>query len=451
MNQKTLTKRIANTIVFVMGLCIWGAEGSLAEERPNIILIMADDVGLECFETYCDSEYKTPNIDSMAKRGMRFDNCFSCPLCTPTRVKIMTGKSNARNYHDFSILPPNEKTFAHYLKDAGYQTAVAGKWQLLGAEHYGVMAGKGSTPQGAGFDEYCLWQTTKLGPRYWNPNLDQNGQFLETTADQYGPDLCVDFICDFISRKKDKPFFVYYPMILGHNPFKPTPHSKDRKSKNKKQNFVDMVAYMDHLVGRIVDHVEAEGVGKKTLVLFLTDNGTNRSITSKVGSKKVKGAKGRTIDHGIHSPLVALWPETIKPGTTCDDMVDQTDFLATFADLAKFELPSSTDVVTEQLDGITFAPQLLGKKHPTPRSAIYCYYHPRPTRPNFTGPVVYARNKSWKLYGDGRLFDLTTDPMEKTPVIDDSRDSTTMHNRAALQQVINAMPRTGQNLNKPKQ
>ena len=147
-----------------------------ADDRPNIILIMADDVGLECFPTYGPSQYKTPNIEAMAKRGMRFDNCHVSPLCTPTRVKLMTGKSNVRNYHDFSILLPTEKTFGHYFKEVGYETAVAGKWQLLGAEHYGAMAGKGSTPKQAGFDEYCLWQIEKLGPRYWNPKLDQNGK-----------------------------------------------------------------------------------------------------------------------------------------------------------------------------------------------------------------------------------------------------------------------------------
>ena len=102
-----------------------------------------------------------------------------------------------------------------------------------------------------------------------------------------------------------------------------------------------MVAYTDHLLGRIIKHVESEGLEKETLILFLTDNGTNRSITSKAGDQKIKGAKGRTIDHGTHSPLVALWPEKINAGSTCKDMVDLTDFMATFAELSNLKLPHS--------------------------------------------------------------------------------------------------------------
>ena len=167
------------------------AAGTLAA-KPNIILIMADDVGYECFGCYGSEQYSTPNIDRMAQNGMRFEHCYSQPLCTPSRVKIMTGISNVRNYSGFSILNRDQKTFGHFLKDAGYDTFVGGKWQLLGAEHYSKQfQGKGSLPQDMGFDRHCLWQVDKLGDRFWNPRLTIDGETKQFEKDDYGPDIVV--------------------------------------------------------------------------------------------------------------------------------------------------------------------------------------------------------------------------------------------------------------------
>jgi arylsulfatase A len=118
-------------------------------DKPNIILIMADDLGYECLGCYGSTSYKTPVLDELARTGVRFDNCHSQPLCTPSRVKIMTGRYNSRNYTNFGHFDFNEKTFAHVMKTAGYATCIAGKWQLMGRGAAG--------PYDAGFDEYCLW------------------------------------------------------------------------------------------------------------------------------------------------------------------------------------------------------------------------------------------------------------------------------------------------------
>ena len=126
---------------------------AMATEDPlNVLLIMADDIGFECFSSYGSKEYKTPRIDALAKQGVRFNNAHSTPLCTPTRVNLMSGKSNVFNYQDFGIYPHGEPTFANHFKEHGYRTAVAGKWQLQSKQ-----PGKGITPGEAGFDTYCLW------------------------------------------------------------------------------------------------------------------------------------------------------------------------------------------------------------------------------------------------------------------------------------------------------
>jgi arylsulfatase A len=142
------------------------------QQRPNIILIMADDVSWECFGTYGAEDYKTPNIDALAQKGVRFENCFSTPICTPSRVKIMTGQYNFRNYTHFGYLNPKDKTFGQMMQAAGYQTAVAGKWQLNGLYHEAEGCSDNTRPIQAGFNECCLWQLT-IGARKKGPNMTE--------------------------------------------------------------------------------------------------------------------------------------------------------------------------------------------------------------------------------------------------------------------------------------
>ena len=140
--------------------------GEAEDARPNVVLIMADDVGYEAFGAYGNRHYSTPRIDRLADEGVRFTHAYSHPACTPSRVALMTGKSNVRNYADFGVLLPGQYTIADLFEEAGYATAIAGKWQLHGSS---TVAG---TPAGAGFDTYCLWQTANTGDsRYWGPSI----------------------------------------------------------------------------------------------------------------------------------------------------------------------------------------------------------------------------------------------------------------------------------------
>jgi arylsulfatase A len=382
--------------------------------QPNIILIMVDDFGYECVTANGGESYQTPNIDKLAASGVRFENCHVQPLCTPTRVQLMTGRYNVRNYINFGTLLRAETTFGSLMKNAGYATGICGKWQL---------GGEVDSPQHFGFDESCLWQQTRRPPRYANPGLEYNGVEKDFTHGEYGPTLVNDFALTFITQNKEKPFFLYYPMILTHNPFQPTPDSPDWdptiSSENKQQSpkhFAEMTAYMDRLVGSVVTKLDELGIRDNTLLLFLGDNGTNASITSRFKGADYKGGKGSTTSHGTHVPLIASWPAVMKQGRVSADLVSSTDFLPTICVAAGVKVPEGTD-------GVSFLPQL--KDEPgTPREWLYTWYSPRQSQDMTVRE--YTFDQRFKLYRTGQFYDLSTDEMEKQDIA-----ATTLSNEAA--------------------
>ncbi len=408
-----------------------------AQSRSNIILIMADDIGYECFGCYGSKQYSTPCIDRIAERGVRFTHAYSQPLCTPSRVKIMTGISNARNYSAFSVLNSDQRTIGQHFQEAGYETLIAGKWQLLGAEHYSEQFRmKGTWPEQAGFDRSCLWQVDKLGSRFWEPLLYVDGENRQFDGEtRYGPEIVNDYVLDFMDEKRDEPFFIYYPMILVHNPFEVTPDSESKDSKDKQRNFEDMVAYMDKMVGRVVETTEELGIADNTLIFFTGDNGTNVKIKSQLNGVEIVGGKGKTTDAGTLVPLVAIWGGVTPKGHVCEDLVEFSDFLPTCLEAAEVPVPSG-------LDGQSFLPQLRGERG-TPREWIHCYYCPRPER---TPPKQFVRDKRWKLYGDGSFFDVANDVFEKQPLVDDGLEADALAAKGKLQEALASMPREGEKL-----
>lgn len=382
------------------------------DSRPNIILIMSDDMGYECLSSNGSTSYSTPVLDRVAEQGVRFTNSYSQPLCTPSRVKIMTGKYNFRNYIDFGYLDPKEKTFGNLLQEAGYKTLVAGKWQLNGKVGKELGYDDKNRPHHFGFDEYCLWQLTDRGNRYANPIIEQNGERLETTIDDYGPDIVSDYIVDFIDRNHESPFFVYYPMILVHSPFNPTPDSPewrdpDRRLENGKEYFKDMVEYSDKIVGKIIDQLESKGIADNTILIFTGDNGTAPSITSYTMNGAYKGGKGSLRDNGNHVPLVAQWPAGKQQNIVTNSPVEFSDFLPTFAQAAGLSIPTDTD-------GESFLNILNGKKH-QPRSNVFVHYYPRTTQVGKKNGC-FTRTVEYKLYSDGRFFEMSTDKWEERPL-----------------------------------
>jgi arylsulfatase A len=377
---------------------------SLAQEkkprRPNMILILADDFGYECVGANGGTSYRTPHLDKLAATGVRFTSCYVQPLCTPTRVQIMTGMYNIRNYVQFGLLDRQQTTFAHLLRRAGYATCMIGKWQLGQSP---------DLPKHFGFDEHCLWQHTRRPPRYANPGLEINGKEIDYKRGEYGPDLVNDYGLDFITRKKDEPFFLYYCMILTHGPFQPTPDSPewDRKATGEKasnkKHFADMTAYMDKLIGKLVARLDELGLRENTLIVFVGDNGTGRGITSQLGDRLVHGGKGQTTAAGMHVPLIASWPAVMRKGRVVEDLIDSSDFLPTLLEAADAKAPSEL-----KLDGRSFVPQLRGEKG-RPREWFYCWYSP-----NGGGQAEheFAADARYKLYRTGAFYDYRADQDE---------------------------------------
>ena len=414
-----------------LGLLLALAALPASSQPLNIVLIMADDVGYECFGAYGSKQYKTPRLDKLADTGVKFTHCYSTPLCTPSRVALMTGKSNVRNYADFGALIPGQRTFADVFKEAGYATAIAGKWQLQGNDRI-----KG-VPAGHGFDTHLLWNTPITERRrFWNPSLDLNGEIMKVKEDDFGPDLMANFLLEFIEENKDKPFLAYYPMVLVHSPFVPTPDSADRNSKDIQKNFEDMVAYMDRIVGRFEDKLDELGLTDNTLLVFTGDNGSHHNLYSKLGDKTIRGDKGAPTEAGTHVPMFVKAPGIVPGGRVIDDLIDFVDVLPTIADAAALDTPS-------KIDGRSFWQRLIGKTG-APRDWHYTYYFPRPYSEKFDNPyanpeVRYVRDKRYKLYGTGELFDVLADPRESSPLASSQAGDT----RARLQAALDSMPSHG--------
>ena len=436
MDRRAFQRSTALGALGCLGTRLVKAAGAQATATPNVVLIMADDLGFETIGANGSASYSTPRLDELARTGARFTNCHVNPLCTPTRSAIMTGRLNYRNYVGFGLLAPGETTFARMLKDAGYATAVVGKWQLeLGP-------GKGQTPMEAGFDEYCLWNVRFTGrevhgDRYADPNLlfldraTQRPTFRKFDG-EYGPDVCKNYLFEFMesSARRNQPFLAYFPMILTHSPFQPTPASpewaKGDRHESDPRFFKDMIEYMDTIVGEVEDKLAELGIRENTLLIFLGDNGSGRRLESQMkDGSTVVGAKGFLTDEGTHVPLIANWPGAIPPGQLREELVGPTDFLATLAEATgTTPLDPPGDGL---LDSVSFLPQLKGKTG-TPREWILIeYFENRNNHRECEGRFV--RDRRWKLYDEGvspfngtpfykagHLFDLQSDPKEETPI-----------------------------------
>ena len=410
--------------------CCKGAAGDATPDRPNVILIMADDMGYEILGCNGGSSYSTPNLDKLAGEGVRFTNCYANTICSPTRVTLMTGRYNHRNFTEFGSLSPDEPTFGDMMKDAGYVTAIVGKWQM------GL-----HTPLEAGFDEYYL-KVKSNHDGYADPIVYSSvSPEPRQMFGEYGPDLFWEYISDFLERNKDNDFFLYYPMFLTHFYFSPTPDSPEWETGDRRMTadkhlipgpmnqrfFTDMVAYADKNIGRIVNKLEELGVRENTVILFLGDNGTERSIISRFGDVEIQGEKGSLTGAGTHVPGIFNWPEAIKEPIVSDIPVVPADFFATIADLSGAEPRKPTgDGI---LDGISFLPVLDGDTENLREWGIVEYVLENRGSMYLGNEGRYVTDGRWKLYDRGitlrgqeyfragQLINLENDPFEKSPIL----------------------------------
>lgn len=398
--------------------------------KPNIIFILADDFGIPGVGCY-GGRIKSPNLDALAAGGIRFEQCFSAPLCAPSRALCMFGRYAFRtgvldNGCGAAAKPGKEVSIAKTLKQAGYATALAGKWSQLS---YLDTAEEG---RAWGFDEFLRWEKSK-GERYWKPALNKNGQVVQVTDTSYGPDMFHEFVVDFVKRHHDQPFFVYYPMPLIHGPILRTPDSKKSdqgNDKNRKKaatsHYADNVAYLDKLVGKLVAALDEMNLREKTLIVFTGDNGSVPVGT--INGRSVDGHKSTLLEGGSRVPLIANWKGVTPAGRVLKDLVDSSDFFATFAEVAGTKLPEGVT-----MDSRSFAPQLHGDQG-TPREWIYVQL----------GAKWYVRDQGYKLTQSGDMFDMSDAPFVEKMVAPDTKDEAAIATRARLQAVLDKLsPSTG--------
>ncbi len=388
--------------------------GIESPERPNIVLFLADDIGAECFGCMGGVSYDTRTIDSLAANSLFYRNMHAQPLSSPSRVQLMTGQYNDRNYVCFGYMNDDEPVFSQLAQQAGYTTGMFGKWQL-GRDR--------EMPTRLGWDEWYLYQLEVYkefnGPtgtdRYANCMMDNHGHYEYSI---YGPDGIEGAVFEFLDRQKDsdKPFLLYYTTPLVHTPHTPTPDSESwdldflGRFKKDTSNFRDMVAYLDKKVGRVVERLKRNGQWDNTIFIFTSDNGTSTRIVSQLSDGTLRrGGKGDPRGVGTSVPLFVCWGDRIAPRVS-DRLVDFTDFFPTFADAMRIGIPD--DWV---LDGVSLYPEIAGCE---PLEKEISLMHFNPLWP--TAPAPYAaraaRSADYKLYSDGRFYCTRDDFMEEHPL-----------------------------------
>lgn len=395
--------------------------------KPNIILILADDIGYE-IPTYTGGQsYSTPNIDFLASGGTQFTQAHAAPICSPSRFMLMTGKYNFRNYFHWGVMGTDQRTLANLAKSSGYATCASGKWQFDGGDQ---------SIHAFGFDSYSVNEAFNSSSGneatndfYKDPTVYQNGAYLPSskTKGKYGPDIYRDYVFNFIDSNKDKPFFVYWAMNLCHKPFSPTPDDpayatwvKGQKPKAGDSIYLpSMVKYMDKQVGQLIAKLQQMQLDKNTIILFAGDNGTPQDIHSRWNGQVIEGGKSLPIERGHHVPLLAYMPGTISSGKKDTSLIDFTDFITTFADIFKTTVPAAYGTI----DGVSFYPQLAGQNNSNDRDWVFCHYLIHPEYADGTAPKRWIQNDTYKEYDtiDGffkttKFYNIRIDPEEKKPI-----------------------------------
>jgi hypothetical protein len=422
---------------------------------PNVLLIMVDDLGKEWVSAYGAEEIETPHVDQLAREGIRFQNVYAMPQCTPTRLTLLTGQYPFRhgwvNHWDV----PRWGGGAHYdpalnpslgrqMKMAGYKTAIAGKWQV---SDFRV---EPEVLREHGFDAYCMWTGYETGvpasaERFHDPYI-HTAAGSRTYPDQFGPDVFKEFLIDFIRENKDSAMFIYYPMVLTHPPLITPPG--DTATTNIEKHKA-MVRYADRITGELVQALEEVGIREQTLIIWTTDNGTSRGITGRIQGREIAGGKGQTSEAGTCVPFIASWPGTVPANQVSEALIDFSDLFPTLLDLAGHpQPPPAGDMATpigdyppleelvpdsireaeggtkHTIDGISFKEALLtgGKSQRSWIMSMGGGNQARLTAEGVENQYRYRdrvlRNERFKLFIDAeglpeKLVDLQTDPSEE--------------------------------------
>jgi arylsulfatase A len=394
-----------------------------AEQPPNIVFILIDDLGWADLPCYGNRFHETPNIDRLAAEGMRFTDAYAaCPVCSPTRASILSGQYPARvgvtdfiagHYRPYAkLLDPRNRqqympleieTVAESLKQAGYANGAFGKWHLGGREYF---------PDKQGFDEMLVTAGRHFGFRTWPET--------EVEEDAYQAERITDAAVDFIGRHKEEPFFVYLSHYIVHIPLEARQELIRKYEEKEKPDtgvnnpvYAAMVEHADRSVGRVLDTLEEQGLTENTMVVFFSDNGGLRKRYDGEGpivttNAPLRDEKGSLYEGGIREPMIVRWPGAAEAGSTCDTPVTSVDFYRTFLDIAGVRRP-----MDQVLDGESIVPVLKGGEGDKDRPLYWHYPHY-----HHTAPAGAIRRGPWKLIeyfedGHAELYNLEEDIGEK--------------------------------------
>lgn len=407
---------ILKTLAGTAALAAWpvlAQEAQPAVRRPpNIVFILADDMGHADLGCYGQQKIQTPNIDKLAAEGMKFTQAYcGTSVCAPSRCSLMTGlhtghswiRANRELPTEGQVpLPPGTVTVAGLLQGAGYGTACVGKWGL-------GFVGTSGDPLKNGFDHFFGYNCQRQAHSYYPDHLWRDETRVELDGKTYSHDLMTADALAWVKEHKGKPFFLYLPYTVPHEQIavpELEPYTKDKPWTTHQKTYASIVSRMDRDVGRLVALLQELKLDQETLVIFASDNGQDNAERNFFKSNgDLRGTKRAMYEGGIRAPFIAYWPGTIKPGSVEKTQVAFWDFLPTAAELAGAKLPEG-----KVFDGLSFAGLLRGQPMPK-RDHLYWELH--------EGKFVQAvRQGDWKAVKNGpqaaiELYDLANDPQEK--------------------------------------
>ena len=407
-----------------------------ATAKPNIVYILADDLGFAELGVNGADKYKTPNIDALANSGVRFTRFYTAPLCGPSRALILTGRYAFRTgavTQDAckTVIRTGDKAeqmIPTVLKKAGYATAMIGKW--------GQLSPSGS-PAEWGFDHDLHFKGSGM---YWNSARAKtmaddgkvrgdpdtyvvDGKTIKVKDDEYIPDILHRDATAWLEAHKAGPFFLYYSMSHVHGEILPTPDSAPAKEGESadarhQRHYTDNIVYMDKMVGKLLAELERLKLRENTLIVFMGDNGTAKANAPEatIGGKRIEGEKGSMKEGGGLVPFFATWPGVGASGKVNANVADASDLLPTFAEVAGAELPAG-----RVIDGRSLVPQFKGDAQ-SPRTWAYCQLSNN----------YYVREAGWKLDQSGTLYDMKDAPFKEVAVAADTKDEAAIAAKARL-------------------
>ena len=433
--------RTAAVLFAVFSACLSSLFGASA--KPNIVYILADDLGFAELGCNGSDRYKTPNIDALANSGVRFTRFYTVPLCGPSRAMILTGRYGFRSgavTQDAckTIIRTGEKAevmIPTVLKKAGYASALIGKW--------GQLTPSGD-PSDWGFDHELYYKGSGM---YWNSTVAKpmseggevrgdpdtyvlDGKTIKVKDEEYIPDLLHKDATAWMEAQKGRPFFLYYSLSQVHGEILPTPDSapapKGESNNQRAQRLLaDNIAYMDKLVGKLVAELDRLKLRENTLIVFMGDNGSTKSaaVDATIGGRRIEGEKGSMKEGGGLVPFFATWPGVMASGKVNANVADASDLLPTFAEIAGAPMPTG-----RVIDGRSLVSQLKGDTK-SPRTWAFCQLSNN----------YYVREAGWKLDQSGTLYDMKDAPFKEVAVAVDTKDEAAVAARARLSAALTGL------------